>query len=37
MRVRKEPNKLIKPTVQKKPLGSAMKNFPKDLFSDPKD
>lgn len=36
-RVKKEPNKLIKPAVQKKPLGSAMKNFPKDLFSDPKD
>jgi hypothetical protein len=33
----KEPNKLIKPTAQKKPLGSAMKNYPKDLFSDPKD
>ena len=36
-RLSKEPNKLIKPTVQKKPLGSAMKNYPKDLFSDPKD
>ena len=36
-RLSKEPNKLIKPTVQKKPLGSAMKNYPNDLFSDPKD